>query len=105
MTKPDQREALAKMFNWTKAPYNDTDYYVPMMGKVAVPCDPLEDLNLANSIEESLTERERLFFMRLLLPNHLDSQLTNSGAWSMCHASAPSRIRAFLKTKLLWDDL
>lgn len=96
--KPEaQRIAIAAILNWQKCPFDEVSFYVPMMGKVAVACDPLQDLNAMHEAEKTLrnqfTTQEETYWRNLsyVQPHPI-------------YATASQRAEAFLRTICKWKD-
>jgi len=109
MSPTAQRIALAGLSNWAKCPFDEVSYYVPMQGKAAVACDPLNDLNAVHELLSILTDEQWTYYWDTLCDvtkaekcNDWGKVFTDPKA--LLRATAAQRCEAILRTLNLWDD-
>jgi hypothetical protein len=107
MTEAEQRIALAKWCGWKKCAFDDKSFYVPMMGHVAVACDPIHDLNAMREAEKRIACEQWWGYVIAL--NHkvcedADEPSNDDPETSFCmvHSSATQRAEALLRTIEKW---
>lgn len=114
MSPTAQRIALAELAKWAKCPFDGVSYYVPIQGKVAVACDPLNDLN---AVHEVILSTIKTWVLKVRFVAHLDSLAPDAylfsgegidevaaGAFPLITAKPEVLCAAILRTLNLWDD-